>query len=186
MLNRYELLVAKEESERVDTIRYSWQKLQALAVRTRVYIGTRWRKISRQYYCVTKSSFLVRTRTHARNEAKASFSSGTTRFSRGFSHLLTIKPEGVTDTVRCIRLIRMHLLYTSLTFCCSFELQTESQDHLIQIQPNFKGDLIDKVQTFVVDVSSFSSDYHVVCCFAVRIYSIVFFVCVVIRELKQT
>ena len=32
MLNRYELLVAKEESERVDTIRYSWQKLQSLAV----------------------------------------------------------------------------------------------------------------------------------------------------------
>ena len=32
MLNRYELLVAKEESERVDTLRYSWQKLQSLAV----------------------------------------------------------------------------------------------------------------------------------------------------------
>ena len=32
MLNRYELLVAKDESERVDTLRYSWQKLQALAV----------------------------------------------------------------------------------------------------------------------------------------------------------
>jgi len=34
MLNRYELLVAKEESERVDTLRYSWQKLQSLAVST--------------------------------------------------------------------------------------------------------------------------------------------------------
>ncbi|CAH3041642.1 unnamed protein product [Pocillopora meandrina] len=68
MLNRYELLVAKEESERVDTLRYSWQKLQSLA--------------------------------------------------------------------------------------------TESQGQLIQIQPNFKGDLIDKVQVFIVDVSSFSSDYH--------------------------
>lgn len=34
MLNRYELLVAKEESERVDTLRYSWQKLQSLAVNT--------------------------------------------------------------------------------------------------------------------------------------------------------
>ena len=32
MLNRYELLVAKEESETVDTLRYSWQKLQSLAV----------------------------------------------------------------------------------------------------------------------------------------------------------
>ena len=45
----------------------------------------------------------------------------------------------------------------------SFRLQTESQGHLIQIQPNFKGDLIDKVQVFIVDVSSFSSDYHLVC-----------------------
>ena len=34
MLNRYELVVAKEESERVDTLRYSWQKLQSLAVNT--------------------------------------------------------------------------------------------------------------------------------------------------------
>ncbi|XP_022805941.1 dynein heavy chain 5, axonemal-like [Stylophora pistillata] len=68
MLNRYELLVAKEESERVDTLRYSWQKLQSLA--------------------------------------------------------------------------------------------TESQGHLIQIQPNFKGDLIDKVQIFIEDVTSFSSDYQ--------------------------
>lgn len=39
-------------------------------------------------------------------------------------------------------------------------MQTESQGQLIQIQPNFKGDLIDKVQVFIVDVSSFSSDYH--------------------------
>uniref|UniRef100_A0ABM0ME01 Dynein heavy chain 5, axonemal-like n=1 Tax=Saccoglossus kowalevskii TaxID=10224 RepID=A0ABM0ME01_SACKO len=31
MLNRYELLVAKEESERVDTLRYSWEKLVAQA-----------------------------------------------------------------------------------------------------------------------------------------------------------
>ncbi|XP_015771206.1 PREDICTED: LOW QUALITY PROTEIN: dynein heavy chain 5, axonemal-like [Acropora digitifera] len=68
MLNRYELLVAKEESERVDTLRYSWQKLQALA--------------------------------------------------------------------------------------------TESQDQLIQIQPNFKGDLIDKVQVFVVDVVNLTEDYR--------------------------
>ena len=34
MLNRYELVVAKEESERVDTLRYSWHKLQSLAVNT--------------------------------------------------------------------------------------------------------------------------------------------------------
>ena len=32
MLSRYELPVAREESERVDTMRYSWQKLQTLAV----------------------------------------------------------------------------------------------------------------------------------------------------------
>ena len=44
-----------------------------------------------------------------------------------------------------------------------FFLQTESQGHLIQIQPDFKGDLIEKVQVFIVDVSSFSSDYHTVC-----------------------
>ncbi|XP_077982678.1 dynein axonemal heavy chain 5-like [Glandiceps talaboti] len=31
MLNRYELLVAKEESERVDTLRYSWEKLVSTA-----------------------------------------------------------------------------------------------------------------------------------------------------------
>lgn len=39
MLNRYELLVAKEESERVDTLRYSWQKLQSLAVHTLMNFG---------------------------------------------------------------------------------------------------------------------------------------------------
>ena len=50
---------------------------------------------------------------------------------------------------------------TALIF--GFFLQTESQGHLIQIQPDFKGDLIDKVQVFIVDVSSFSSDYHTVC-----------------------
>ena len=40
MLNRYELLVAKDESERVDTLRYSWQKLQALAVYIIVSCGS--------------------------------------------------------------------------------------------------------------------------------------------------
>ena len=33
MLSRHDLLVARDESERVDTIRYSWQKVLELAVR---------------------------------------------------------------------------------------------------------------------------------------------------------
>ncbi|EDO35603.1 predicted protein [Nematostella vectensis] len=68
MLARYDMPIAREESERVDTLRYSWEKLQSLA--------------------------------------------------------------------------------------------TESQDHLIGIQSNFKGGLIDEVQTFILDVGSFAGDYN--------------------------
>lgn len=32
MLNRHDVLVAREESERVDTLRYTWEKLHTLAV----------------------------------------------------------------------------------------------------------------------------------------------------------
>ena len=71
MLNRHEVLVAREESERVDTLRYSWEKLQALA--------------------------------------------------------------------------------------------SESQGELIKIQPNFKSDLLESVEAFIVDVDVFSGDYLKVC-----------------------
>jgi dynein heavy chain len=67
MLNRHEVLVAREESERVDTLRYTWEKLQALA--------------------------------------------------------------------------------------------SESQGALIKIQPNFKSDLVESVEAFIVDVDVFSHDY---------------------------
>jgi dynein heavy chain len=67
MLNRHEVLVAREESERVDTLRYTWEKLQALA--------------------------------------------------------------------------------------------SESQGALIKIQPNFKNDLVESVEAFIVDVDVFSHDY---------------------------
>ncbi len=68
MLNKHELPVAKEEMERVDTLRYSWQKLQAQAA--------------------------------------------------------------------------------------------EVSTHLIQIQPNFKGDLIENVKVFITDCSQFYADYN--------------------------
>ena len=50
----------------------------------------------------------------------------------------------------------------SVNLIWSFSLlsQTLSQDHLIQIQPNFKGDLIDSVQVFIVDTAKFSDDYN--------------------------
>ena len=32
MINKYELALQREEMERVDTLRYAWQKLLALAV----------------------------------------------------------------------------------------------------------------------------------------------------------
>lgn len=67
MLNRHEVVVAREESERVDTLRYAWEKLQALG--------------------------------------------------------------------------------------------SESQGELIKIQPNFKSDLLESVEVFIVDVEYFSSDY---------------------------
>ena len=34
------------------------------------------------------------------------------------------------------------------------------QNHLIQIQPNFKGDLLDGVEKFKVDVTDFAADYN--------------------------
>lgn len=67
MLNRHEVVVAREESERVDTLRYTWERLQALA--------------------------------------------------------------------------------------------SESQGELIKIQPNFKSDLLESVEAFIIDVDYFSSDY---------------------------
>ncbi|MEE6526779.1 hypothetical protein FKM82_027635, partial [Ascaphus truei] len=67
MLNKYELLIAKEEMEKVDTLRYTWEKL------------------------------LVRG--------------------------------------------------------------NEVQNELVAIQPNFRGELISTVQTFVEDCSDFYSDY---------------------------
>ena len=67
MLNRHEVVVAREESERVDTLRYAWEKLQVLA--------------------------------------------------------------------------------------------SESQGELIKIQPNFKSDLLESVEGFIIDVEYFSSDY---------------------------
>ena len=71
MLNKHELPIAREEMERVDTLRYSWQKLVAQ----------------------------------------------------------------------------------------SGEVST----HLIEIQPNFKSELIKDVEVFVVDCASFYGDYHEVC-----------------------
>ncbi|XP_014347801.2 dynein axonemal heavy chain 5 [Latimeria chalumnae] len=68
MLNKYELLVAKEEMEKVDTLRYTWEKM------------------------------LVRA--------------------------------------------------------------TEVQNELVSLQPNFRGDLINNVQTFVEDCGQFYSDYE--------------------------
>ena len=70
MLNKHELPVPREEAERVDTLRYSWQKL------------------------------------------------------------------------------------TSLMFNVS--------NHLIDIQPNYKSDLIDNVQVFIKDCADFYSDYDTV------------------------
>lgn len=70
MLIRHEVVVAREESERVDTLRYSWEKLQVLA--------------------------------------------------------------------------------------------SESQGELIGIQPNFKNDLLESVEAFIVDVDIFAKDYTMV------------------------
>lgn len=41
-----------------------------------------------------------------------------------------------------------------------FILQTESQNYLIEIQPNFKGGLIESVEVFVSNVFDFASDYR--------------------------
>ena len=41
-------------------------------------------------------------------------------------------------------------------------LAFEVSNHLIEIQPNFKSDLIDNVQTFVEDTNKFYDDYRVV------------------------
>lgn len=71
MLNKHELPVPKEEMEKVDTLRYSWSKLQALA--------------------------------------------------------------------------------------------SEVSSHLLQIQPNFREELIKDVKTFVSDCSNFYHDYDTVC-----------------------
>ena len=41
-----------------------------------------------------------------------------------------------------------------------FYLQGEVQTHLVEIQPNFKGDLLSNVEQFIVDVQVFSRDYE--------------------------
>lgn len=38
MLNKFQIQIQREEVERVDTLRYSWQKLLTLAVSSTIYM----------------------------------------------------------------------------------------------------------------------------------------------------
>lgn len=43
---------------------------------------------------------------------------------------------------------------------CLIPLQGQVQSRLVQIQPQFKGDLLEAVETFAVDVDSFTQLYE--------------------------